>query len=168
MGAPGLTLIELLIGIFLLVGGVAVLLFGMHFAMIHSEYLSQMQVARNAAQGLLERLSVRGVETLMGVEFVGARPPNDGTRCALEDLDCNGTDDVAAGTIALPNGALIVQIKPNGNLPDLHVAACWQHRSRPIGEDLNCDGVVDVGEDANNNAWVDSPVMVSTRIGPKE
>jgi len=175
MGAAGFTLIEILLAAGLLIGGVCVVLFGMRFAMIHSEYLSQMQIARSAAQGLLERLSTTSFTTLQHCPTLLPPLPYQCTegangqmrRCALEDLDCDGTPNIAASTFVLPSGALIAQIKPAGELLDIHVAACWQHRGRQISELGKCDEVNTWG-DTNNNTWVDSPVMVSTRIGPKD
>jgi hypothetical protein len=97
--------------------------------------------------------------------------PDPGER----DINANG---IADGGVLPPNAGLIVQIKPTAspNLLDLHVAACWMHRGRAISEDTDCDGVFDednngilsVTEDPNQNRWVDSPVMVSTRVGRPE
>ncbi len=209
MAPGGFTLIETLIGVGLLVSGVAVLLFGMHFAMIHAEYLSQMQVARQAAQGLLERIQSLRYNQILA-QFPQAMVPNQGQPCFLEDLNCNSynkpinTIDVIGGVSEDRNkngrldslvlgdprpyqdvngngkqnagdqfgAALIVQVRPSAGVPpafqlwDVHVAACWSHRGRPISEDLNCDGILTPIEDVNGNGWIDSPVMVDTRVGP--
>jgi hypothetical protein len=228
MGAAGFTLLEVLLGVGLLLGGVAVLLFGMHFAMVHSEYLAQMQIARSAAQGLLERLSATPFATLaVDPQFTEARVVGQGQPCFLEDLNCNRIIDLLVDVdgdgvldpgdgdsdedvndngrldsdrlfgqqpfqelngVVGPNtgdrfgAALVVQIRdprvtqgvPIGfELLDVHIAACWSHRGRAMSEDIDCDGVLDEDnsrdlsntEDPNQNGWVDSPVMVSTRIG---
>ena len=176
----GLTLVEVLIGTALLVVGGGALLVGIRYTTIHADYLSQCQVAMNAAQGLLEQLAATDFSLLTGGQygaaFAGAQ------RCWLEDLNCNGAQDAgeeAFGTSRvsslLGGGTLDLQIRQpaddaarnpdNPALLDLHVAACWQSRGRAIGEDRNCNGVLDSGEDANTNGWIDSPVMVSTRVG---
>jgi len=180
----GLTLVEVLLGTALLVGGGGAILMGMRYSTIHAEYLSQHQVAMNAAQGLLERLSATGFATLLGPQYAAARTPNPGTvqRCFLWDLNCNGV--LEAGEVTadpLNGGALDLQIRQppedvaingaNPGLLDIHVAACWQSRGHAIGEDRNCNGILDLGEDGSTtinpapNGWVDSPVMVSTRVG---
>jgi len=159
-----MTLVEVLVGTALLVGGGGALLMGMHYTLIHSDYLSDAQVAIHAAQGELERLSSESFDRLsLGGAYAGARG--------------NG-QPVAISNAELPGGMLGVQIKsfPAGTdfgtatLLDLSVAACWTSRGRRMGEDqnnnavLNCNGVLDPGEDANNNGWIDSPAMVSTRV----
>ncbi len=152
----GWTLVELLIATALILGGGAALLLGMHSALIHAEYLAQFQTAINAAQGELERLSAIPYDTLAsGAQFAQAR--SAGQRIDLPTL---------------PGGALAIQIQPvdpsnpTRELLNLHVAACWQSRGRRIGEDQNCNGQLDPGEDrpTPGNNWIDSPVMVSTRI----
>ena len=177
----GVTLAELLIGLALLVGGGGTLLAGMHYATIHAEYLSEHQIAMNAAEGLLERLAATNFDTLMGSQYAAARGGIQ--RCLLWDLNCNGvveTGEVLNDSL-LPTGALDVQLRQpsedalrnpgNPALLDIHVAACWQSRGRSIGEDRNCNGVLDPAEDGSTsiaptpNGWVDSPVMVSTRVG---
>jgi hypothetical protein len=131
----------------------------MHYTLVHSDYLSNFQVAIHATEGELERLSNEDFDTLWtGAAYAGAR--QNGQR-----VDINNAE--------LPGGALGVQIKPypagaaNPTLLDLSVAACWASRGRRLGEDQNCNGVLDPGEDANGNGWIDSPAMVSTRIARK-
>ena len=155
----GFTMVELLLGILLLVGGGGALLFGMLYAMDHTSYLSEFQIAMNAAQGELEMLEATNVDTLWSDPFYANARRTDpllqmGQGVAVPNLH---------------NGMLTIQIKRADPqeppaLLDIQVAACWQHRGRPIGEDHDCDGFLDVGEDINLNGWVDSPAMVSTRI----
>jgi len=160
-----MTLVEVMIGTALLVGGGGALLLGMHYTLVHSDYLSDAQVAIQAAQGELERLSNENFDTLL---LAGTY--NDARRnCQLGPCG----QAVAIANAELPGGMLGVQIKPfpagavNPTLLDLSVAACWTSRGRRIGEDQNCNGVLDVGEDLNNNGWIDSPAMVSTRVATK-
>lgn len=145
MTQRGMTLVELLIAAVLLIGVVSALLSGMEQAMVHTEYLSQFQVAVNATQGALEVLQGTDFDTL----WVDAQANPTGRQ---------------QGLVILPGGILAVQIRnadlrnpTNPALLDLHVAACWQFRSRQIG-DANCQGGIGPG------GWVNSPVMVSTRV----
>lgn len=178
----GMTLVEVLISVLLLMGAGSALLLGMQHASIHADYLSQFQVAMNAAQGELERLMATSFDSLWtGAEFADARRTDAPMGQCVgigEDANCNGQLDAGedldgdnALDAPLPGGRLTIQIKQadprnplNPALLDLHVAACWTAKGRRIGEDQDCDGELDVGEDAKGNGWLDSPVMVSTRI----
>jgi hypothetical protein len=46
------------------------------------------------------------------------------------------------------------------------VVVCWRQGNRVIGEDQNLNGVLDAGEDLNNNSMIDSPAGLVTRIAP--
>lgn len=167
----GMTLVELLVGTLLLVGGGGALLLGMQYAMAHVDYLTSYQTAMNAAQGQLNTLSATAFDTLWSTAQAN---PNGYRLCVGEDVNCNGVLDAGEDTDGngLLNGTRLgIQIKNadmrnplNPTLLDLHVAACWNARGRRLGEDLNCDGDLDPGEDTNGNGWIDSPAMVSTRI----
>ena len=183
MRTRGLTLVEVVIGTALLTVGGGALLLGMNMAMMHTDYLIQMQVAMNAAQGELEQLGSASFDTLANVngEFAQAWAPSGQCRGMGEDKNCNGQLDTGEdrnGNALLDEpllgGRLSLQIRNadvrNPNSPamlDLIVSACWKSRGRQIGEDRNCNGVLNttpVKEDINNNGLLDSPVMLSTRI----
>ena len=191
----GITLVELLISTALLVGGVGALLLGMNVTMAHSDYLRDFQIAMNAAEGRLEELAATAADfntQSIGADFAQARSATGQCRGMGEDQNCNGMLDVVAPSEdvnqnrqldePLAGGRLTVQIRTfpvgtpfaNANLLDLHVAACWNTRSRQIGEDQNCNGLIDAGEDGATplnpvaDGWVDSPVMVTTRIARRE
>ena len=138
---------ELAFATMLLVVGVGALLLQMHYAMIRTRYLSQLQVAMNAVQG--------EVDVLMGTAF--------------DTLWTGG--DFSLPITQLPGGRLAVQIRSadlrtpaTPTVLNLHVSACWQAAGRQIGEDQNCNGSMDPGEDTNGNGWLDSPAMASTRL----
>ena len=170
----GLTMIETLLGVVLLLSGATAFLWGMQSWTLHADYISEYQVAMNAAQGQLEALAATPFNTLWtDAQFDAARPPNTGLlMCVGEDANCNGL--LEPGEDANANGLLDsvrlgVQIQSADTIdpPDLlnlHVAACWVSRGRSIGEDRNCNGQLDAGEDADLDGWLDSPAMVSTRI----
>jgi len=164
----GMTFVELLVGFGLLLAAGGALLTGMQVTSRDVEYLSQFQIALNAAQGELEMLSATSFDVLAtGAAFASARA---GGQCfgLGPDLNCNQNPLLNAPRLAIqikdPNSGGGVP-SANSTLLDLHVAACWRHRGRPIGEDVNCNGRLDAGEDTNGNSWIDSPVMVSIRIG---
>jgi hypothetical protein len=178
-----MTLVELVVGTAVLVGGGGAMLLGMHYAMVHSGYLNGFQIAMNAAQGKIEELSATPFDTLLtGAAFAAARTAAGQCMGLNEDRNCNGALDLGEdlngnGSLdePLPSARLTVRIQasPPGaidpTLLDLYVAACWTAGGRDIGEDQNCNGTLDAGEDINpTNGWADSPVMVSTRIATRE
>jgi len=182
MSHRGMTLIELMVGTALLVGGGGALLVGMQYALIHADYLTDYQLAMNAVQSRLEELSAQSFDTLLtDPQYAAARTAAGQCMGLNEDRNCTG---VLAGQDLNGNGVLDEPIlgarltvrvdpfppgtPPPATLLTLHVAACWTARGRAIGEDLNCNGVLDAGEDANANGWLDSPAMASTRIATND
>lgn len=149
----GMTLVEILIATVLLVAGLGTLLFGLYYAMIHADYVKQAQVAMNAAQGQLEQLAAADFDTLLA----------DPGYCTGS---CSATRPVLL-VLDGPDGQLAIQIRPvpltntTPDLLDIHVAACWQHRGRAIGE---ANGATACATDGVANWWVDSPIAVSTRV----
>lgn len=171
----GLTLVEVLITIVLLLGMSIAILTGVTQASIHADYLSQFKIALSAAEGELERLLATPFDSLANdAEFAPARPPSTGLCVGIgEDGNCNGQLDAGEdrdgnGRLADPlqGGRLGIQLRTNPanpNVLELHVASCWQHRGRRLGEDQNCNGALDPGEDTDGDGWMDSPAMVSTQ-----
>ncbi len=175
---------ELLIGVALLLIGGGALLLGMNTAMIHTDYLTQLQVMANAAQGRLEELAAAPFDTLWtGAEYAQARQPNTGLCMGLnEDRNCNNQLDagedlngnnrldepIAGARLSVQVRSADVRNPANPALLDLYVSACWASRRRAIGEDRNCNGRLDPGEDANTNTLMDGPVVLVTRVGRPE
>ena len=190
MTQRGMTLVELMIGTALLVGGGGALIMGMHYAVAHSDYLADFQIAMNAAQARLEELAATNFTTLVtDVRYAAARTAAGQCTGLGEDWDCDGNLDAGEdlnnnGQLDEPilNARLTVHIKnldgtaPTGNstIVNIHVAACWRTRGRAISEDLNCNGQLNAGEDTTGggaralNGLVDSPAMASTRVAVKE
>ena len=190
--ASGLTLVELLLGAALLLMGGGALLLGMNTSMVHTDYLTQMQIVLNAAQGRLEELTATPFDTLWAdPRFAQARPAVAAALPALpiglcrgvgEDVNCDGVlnagEDLNGNNRLdepVPGARLSVQIRSadarnpaNPALLDIYVSGCWASRGRAIGEDRNCNGRLDAGEDANNNTLMDGPVALVTRIGRAE
>ena len=178
MSRHGMTLVELMVGTALLVGGGGALLVGMQYAQIHANYLAETQIAMNTVQGELEQLLATDYSVLANSTGPLAAAWGLGQCVPMgEDTNCDGMLQPAEDTDAdgkldqlIPGGRMSVRIQPPPGSPnpptvlDLHVAACWTTRGRRIGEDVNCNGVLDIGEDLNGNGWLDSPAMATTRI----
>ena len=145
-------MVELLIGISLIAAGGGTVLYGITASQTHQDYLAQFQMAMNEAQGQLDELAASDFSLLVGgAQYAPARS-NAGQAVPL--------------TSVLPNGIMRRQIKAfpigsaNPSLLSLHVAVCWTSRGRLIGENNGQANCVD----SNNDTWVTSPAMVSTRI----
>jgi hypothetical protein len=159
--SKGLTILELLVGVALLAIAGGALLAVLARSRLQAAYLGQIQFAVQVAQGELEQLMAVSFDALSkGSGFLAAR--QDGMWVA------------AASTEGMPEVNLWVRIRgaEAGNpadvdpdLLDIVVSACWTSFDRRIGEDQDCDGIMDAGEDRNGNGWLDSPAMVSTRLG---
>ncbi|MDD5450067.1 MAG: hypothetical protein PHO42_05670 [Candidatus Omnitrophica bacterium] len=70
-------------------------------------------------------------------------------------------------TAELPAGKNIGIIYVDNSDPDMlmvTISICWAQGSRVIGEDQNLNGVLDGGEDANNNTIIDSPAQLVSLI----
>jgi hypothetical protein len=179
MSNRGMTLVELLIGTALLVGGGGALVMGMHYGRIHSSYLTEYQVSMNAIQGKLEELTSTDLTVLWtDPMYEDARSPEGQCMGLGEDDNCNnildvGEDENGNGLLEepLPGARLHVRIQEtpagatNPSLLTLHVAACWRARGRQVSEDVDCDGRLDSGEDVNGTGWYESPAMATTRVG---
>jgi len=143
LSESGMTLVEVLIATLLFVGGGGALLFGMHYAMIHADYLRQVQVATNMAQGRLEELESMPFDSL--------------------------TTQAGTMTFGLPGDPAAIRATQvqavTPNLMDLHVAVCWRHRRRQIGE---MNGATACQDSGDAGWWVDSPAMVSTRVARRD
>ncbi len=181
----GLTMVETLVTIALLLTTGAALFLGMESALSYTEYLSQFHIAMNEVQGRLGALAAVPFDTLASdARFAAARPPNPGlSLCLGEDGNCNGIldpgedrdGDGALDASPLPAGRLAVhiaqapqdQVRNPGNptLLDITVSACWSHRGHRLGEDTNCNGVLDLGSDQNGNGVMDAPAMAALRLG---
>lgn len=182
----GMSLIEVLISTGLLVGGGGALLVGMSQGFLLVNFLTEQQVALQAAQGMLEELAAADFDELAtsnNVLLGAARGTAGAGVCMGEDKNCDGiispgevdTNGNGRADRVLPTGRLNFRIRaiPGEALStatqvDLIVSASWRSGRRCIGgEDRNCSGVLDAGEDANGNGWMDTPVMVSTRVSRK-
>ena len=177
MSPRGMTLIELMIGAAILVGGGGAILVSMNYAMIHSDYLTDYQVAMDAVQSRLDEMTANAsadfVSVASGVTYPRAVSSTGACRGLREDTNCNNVLDVGEDLNGngqldepIPGARLNIMItEPDGSAPDgnstlldLHVAACWtargnaptrrRRRTRFIGGRV-------IGEDQNCNGFLD-------------
>ena len=184
----GLSLIELLMATVMVVGGGGAILMSLCYSMRQTAYLAQFQVAMAAAEGKLQELAATSFDTLVSAPAFQAAWTAQGQCAGLgEDTNCNGALDAGEDLNGnglldepLPEARLIIQIRQSTGdalinpvrptLLDVHVAACWRAWGRVIGEDQNCNGQLEAGEDGSTplnpapNGWAESPVMVSTCV----
>lgn len=144
MGQAGFTLMELMIAAMVLV----IALTGIITAYVVSSNLNatsrNLTITMNWIQGEMERirhLPFTQISTKDGSSFEIA---------GIADADSEGVIEVD---------------NSNANLLVITMTVCWRQRgNRIIGEDLDLDGDLDAGEDANGNGRLDSPAQIVTLI----
>lgn len=144
------TLIELLVASFV----IATVLVGMMRVMIYCASLSEvarhLTAAVTAGQDKLEEIRNHNYNNI-AVDYASGGTP--GNKITL-------TQPTGKGRITV-NAA-------NANLLQVDVVVCWKEKdNRIIGEDLDLDGDLDVGEDVNGNNALDSMVHLSTLVANK-
>ena len=138
----GVTLVEMLLAATILAYAVCAILamYASCFDLMSTS--KNISIATNASQGLMEEMrnsTFQGIfDNYNGLNFtVNAMPSNRGV-VYVDDTD--------------------------PELLRITISVCWNQRSRIIGEDKNLNGVLDAGEDANNNSIIDSPVQLITLV----
>jgi hypothetical protein len=173
-----MTIVELMVGTALLVGGGGAMLMGMQYTRIHGNYLNDFRLAMNAVQGRIEELSSKEFSALLTSPAYAAARTDAGQCTGLaEDMNCDGVLNGAEDTNGngaldepLPGARMHVRVVPfppgaaDPSLLTLHASACWRWRGRVMSEDANCNGAMENGEDVNGNGWLDSPAMLTTRV----
>ncbi len=90
----------------------------------------------------------------------------------IEEIRAYSFDDIVADynseTYAvddIPGSVLVIYADDaNTELLKVTISVCWRQGNRVIGEDIDLDGVLDAGEDANGNGIIDSAVTLVTLI----
>ncbi len=148
----GLTLAEVLVSTVILVLAGCGLLYsyvtcleldelGKNTTRVIDQVRAQVETIRNTTFGNISATYNNATFTLPGLTGIG--------KIYVASVDPNGLYGGATNTHVL-------QVK---------VVFCWkQSRGRIIGEDKNLNGVLNAGEDANNNGQIDSYVQVVTDI----
>ena len=147
----GVTLVELMIGSALLVGGTGTLLMAMQHLTRFSTYLSERQFVINAVHGRLEQLASTSIVELTEDSAFGSSRAEPLMMTRVDPLGGSRTAQIGWLTIQIKTAELMNPSNPS--ILDLHVAACWTVAGRVItGEDVNCsNGTLDSGEDLNGN-----------------
>jgi type II secretory pathway pseudopilin PulG len=141
------SMIELMIGVTILVFALTSILASYANAFILSDLSRNISIATNAVRARMEEVKQEpfsDLDSLDGTTF-------DLTGFAIGD---------AKGRVEVSN------VSGFTNLKEVRIVGCFISRGRIIGEDSNLNGVLDtdMGEDANNNSRLDSPVEAAALI----
>lgn len=83
----------------------------------------------------------------------------------ITDYASGGTPGNTFNLASINGKGLVTVTTYTTNVLQVDVVVAFQIRNgRVIGEDKDLDGVLDAGEDANSNGFLDSPVKISTYI----
>jgi prepilin-type N-terminal cleavage/methylation domain-containing protein len=143
----GFTLIELLV----VVGILAIVILGLIQTFLLGSVLADLShrktIAVGEAQDKLEEILNHTFSSITADYGAGGTP---GNTFSLSQITGRGVVTVTSLSASL----LLVD-----------VVICFQYRNgRIFGEDLDLDGVLDAGEDANGNGVIDSAVRLTTYI----
>ncbi len=147
----GVTLIEILVALFILVIGIL----GTLQLFSYCSYLAEMSGNTNyiidQAQSKIDEMRSTSF-TLIATDYASGGTP--GNTFAL-------TNPTAIGVIIIDSST--------ADLLQVEINVSWKNErnDRIIGEDLDLDGVLDAGEDVNGNGKLDSPVKLITLIARK-
>ena len=147
----GVTLIEILVALFILVIGIL----GTLQLFSYCAYLAEMSGNTNymidQAQSKIDEMRSTSF-TLIVTNYASGGTPGD--TFAL-------TNPTAKGVIIIDSST--------ADLLQVEINVSWKNErnDRIIGEDLDLDGVLDAGEDVNGNGKLDSPVKLITIIARK-
>ena len=140
----GFTLIELLAAITILTICLSGLLLSYANMLFISDLARDMTLANTAARSI--------IEDIKRVDF-DQIPALNGSTSTINGFANNDAIMRTEVFNTAYNGLLRVR-----------VVAFFRSRGRLIGEDTDLDGAMDIGEDANNNNRLDSPVEIVTLI----
>ena len=138
----GFTLIEILFTIGILAFTICGLLVSYTSAMVLTATSKNVNIATNAAAGLLEQMRTDSFSRIV-----------------------NDYDGLVFSVNAIPSSTGVVVVdNTNPELLQVTISVCWRQGNRVIGEDTNLNGVLDAGEDTNGNGIIDSPVQLVAQI----
>ena len=147
----GVTLIEILVALFVLVIGIL----GTLQLFSYCAYLAEMSGNTNyiidQAQSKIDEMRSSSFSLIATNYASGGTPGNTLTL----------TNPTAKGVIIIDSST--------ADLLQVEINVSWKNErnDRIIGEDLDLDGVLDAGEDVNGNGKLDSPVKLITLIARK-
>lgn len=148
--SAGFTLVELLLAVVIL----GFTLAGLIQVFIRCSALSELSrnktTAMSEIQGKMEEIRNHAFSTIATAYASGGTP---GDTFDLSQLTGKG---------------IIYIDSSNASLLEIKVVACWQDKyDRIVGEDLDLDGVLDTGEDADGNGEISSPATLITKIASR-
>ncbi|UCB56565.1 MAG: prepilin-type N-terminal cleavage/methylation domain-containing protein [Candidatus Omnitrophota bacterium] len=171
----GFTLVELMVAVALLVA-VLLGLLGVFIGCANlNETSRNLTIAMYGAQEQLEVIrNYDDFDMIANDFFVNGSPNLFDPAGEDDDLDGvldAGEDDNGNGVLDSPlNGAGAMFISPFGAPPDadiyqVRIVVTWfQKGGRQIGEDTDLDGILDAGEDDNNDGVLSSPAQITTLV----
>ena len=141
----GFTLVELLV----VVGILSVVILGLIEIFLVGAILADLSnrktIALGEAQDKMEEIR-NHTYSLITTDYASGGTP--GNKFSLSQINGKGVITIDSSTASLLKVDIVVSFQyKNGRI---------------VGEDLDLDGVLDAGEDANNNGVLDSPVKIST------
>jgi len=142
----GFTLIEV---------SLAVLVFIVVLTSLLSLYISFIKLSEDTLATTRAFFSAQKMmETIRGYNFNKIKNDFDGYTFTPEGF----SSDKAKGIV------YVTEEEGRSDLLRVNIVICFKSGERIIGEDLNLNGNLDIGEDKNNNDMLDSPVEITTLI----
>ena len=138
----GFTLMEIVVAMGICALALSAILLAYASTLAFVSISKNINIATNAAEGIIE-----GIRNSSFSQMVGSY---NGLIFTVNDLP--GSRGVVYVDNTDPAFLLVT------------VSVCWQRGYGVVGEDLNLNGVLEPGEDANNNGMIDSAVQLVTRI----
>ncbi len=120
-----------------------------------------VSIATSAAQGVLEKIRVTSFPDITSMIFMV-----NGVSYSPIVVNANLTRwSFPLPVNNLPTNRCAVYV--NDIDPEfllVTISVCWRQGNRVIGEDIDLDGALDTGEDANGNGIIDSTVELVTQV----
>ncbi len=140
----GFTLAEVLVAVSILAFGLCGILVTYTNMLIFSDLSRDFTLATNALQEKAEEIKRTNYTSLSAF---------------------NGTTfDINGFSLGSAKGGVEVTDTAYSDLKRVRIVICFKSRSRVIGEDKNLNGILNIGEDANNNGRLDSPAELAALI----
>lgn len=156
------TLVEVLTALAILAFSCAGLLLLSINIVILNDTNRNTTIAYNAIQTKMEEIKNAGFSCVFTSYPSPCTAPASTCPCGCTSCFCNGNTFDLEG---ISQGKGRIEISEEApNLKKVRIVASFriQSRNRIIGEDIDLDGILDSGEDANTNDQLDSPVELIT------
>lgn len=166
----GFTLLELMIGAAVLIVALVGLIAAYTGCFTVNETSRSLTFAINGAQEKLEEMRNHNFDTIVGAYSPGG---SEGNTFTINPANWLATENQNAVIYILnPQTNAILNTSPAANpgldLYKIIITVCWRQKGgRIFGEDSDLDGVIDSGEDTNENNILDSPVQLVTLLAKR-